>query len=858
MKKTALILISFMIETVFNGCTLEIPTISKARVVVDAYLHYHRTGDLPPDIDEILGVNFTHGQNSAVQGLPTELPDETLKNTIKATTKSEILEIAEEYYKMAYPLIEADIWPEYNRLITWEPDFGTKNPSSEEIELQKRNSINVALALSYTKAKNFYLAMAASVFSLCPDDSTSAGNFAASIAAYRDDLALAGGPAIANTSNLYKDAEKIYHYALIQAQNNSAYTSDALPLLVSLGNLYLDNGNHEEAYACFQSALEINSEYFAATEGLYNVYMAMKQYKMALDLIAKTTKYPAQLGSTVKTCNKKKEDEKKPGISDNAADEATLQKKMNSLNTIDSISSADFLDGIDELSKDKLNQLIRQVQEKMKYRAPDITLISQYATIQAISKPMGQSALTAFSEAVNQYSGEAMMLQEKIYNEDASEGEYKKIADAAQKYRRNRDLESLQQFFSAYSGLYPEFSVFTINPYDYANPVDLIVQRRNIELFNSKYTTYSGYMGIVNGKVTKELSEIINLCNIKVDERWDQMNKKFANYEPPEDMEYEEKMDKWHRDTCAIGRNYYSKVNDIKENAWAQATQLTVMAYQQKIKPYAEQMYNDCMKHVILISDEKIQQRVEDKLKAAVLSGLAQSFEQIYLSYSFVAYEEWSCSCSSSVDEAKKEKREKEQAMAEREQIKKNMEAKKRFETGEIDENSEYYKKIIKPYEVRINTPFVEGVVGPYKSGYKLKIDLPNAPCVLEFEKMKHHIRNTTTYNGGIEIGDSGEAGNAEIGAKAYLKFSATKGADGSFSADDVDIIGGGSATLSTSFASGTVGMEASAVRGTRSYADFAVTADGGLNEEYRAAMGSWSPNLTKELWSGEYPVISR
>jgi len=49
--------------------------------------------------------------------------------------------------------------------------------------------------------------------------------------------------------------------------------------------------------------------------------------------------------------------------------------------------------------------------------------------------------------------------------------------------------------------------------------------------------------------------------------------------------------------------------------------------------------------------------------------------------------------------------------------------------------------------------------------------------------------------------------------------------------------------------------MEASAVRGTKSYADFSITADSGLNAEFKAAMGDWSPNLTKELWNGEYPV---
>ena len=854
MKKIALLLAFFMFTAALSGCTLEIVSISEAREVVDAYMHYQRTGNLPPDIDEMLGLGSVNGQDQPMQDLPAGSPDAALKKAIKATTKSEVLKLAEKYYNGAYPLIEADIRPEYNRLVTWEPDFSGKSPSSEAIELQKRNSVNVALALSYTKAKNFYLAMAASVFSLCPDDATAAGNLAAAAAAYCDDQAAFGGPAIVNAGNLYEDAEKIYHYALIQAQEKGKYNNDALPLLVSLGNLYLDMGKHEEAYACFQSALEINSEYFAATEGLYNTYMAMKQYKMAMDLIARTAKYPAMLGSTVKVCKKREEDQKKPGVSENASDEQALQKKLDSLNTIDSISSADFLDGIDEQAKQELNRLIRQVQDKMKYRAPDITLISQYATLKAISQPMGQSALIAFSEGIAQFTEEAMWLQEKVYNTVASEDAYEKIADAAQKYRRNRDLESMHQFFREYSALYPEFSIFSVNPYEYANPVDLIVQRRNIELFNSKYQAYVGYMGVVNGKVAKKLSEIMNLCNMKVDELWEEMNEKFASYKPPEGLEYDSKMEKWRRDLHAIDQNFYPRINDVRENAFTQATQLTVTAYQQKIKKYAEQMYNDCMKHVILISDETIQRKLEEKLRAGVMSGLAQSFEQIYLSYSFVTYEE-DCGCDLASLEKARQQREEEQAQAEREQIMKNKEAKKRFETGEIDENSEYYKKIIKPYEVRISAPFIEGVVGPYKSGYKLKIDLPDAPYTLEFEQMEHHIRNTTTYNGGIEIGGSGEAGGAQIGTKAYLKFSAVKGADGNFSADDVDIIGGGSASLSTSFASATVGMEASAVRGTKSYADFSITADSGLNAEFKAAMGDWSPNLTKELWNGEYPV---
>lgn len=190
--------------------------------------------------------------------------------------------MARKYYEMAYPFIEIDTRSEYNRLITWEPEFTGKTPTSEDMEIQENSSVNVALALSCTNAKNFYLAMATSVFALNPEDTVAAGNFAAALASYADDLQQEGSPA-AQTKQYYNDAIKIYHYALTLDGVTGNYSKRALPLLVSLGNLYLDNGKFNEAYACFQAALEIDEEYSAATEGLYNTYMALKQHKKPLN-----------------------------------------------------------------------------------------------------------------------------------------------------------------------------------------------------------------------------------------------------------------------------------------------------------------------------------------------------------------------------------------------------------------------------------------------------------------------------------------------------------------------------------------------------------------------------------------------
>ena len=178
--------------------------------------------------------------------------------TLKNLRQQQIgnFELARQYYERAYPLIESDTRSEYKRLITWEPDFRGKQASKEDVELQKSSSVNVVLALSYTSGKNFYLAMAASVFALNPDDTTSAGNFAAALASYGDDLKEESSPSVA-IQKYYDDAVKVYHYALMIEGKNGKHTQKDLPLLVSLGNLYLDSGKYNEAYTCFQTVLRL-------------------------------------------------------------------------------------------------------------------------------------------------------------------------------------------------------------------------------------------------------------------------------------------------------------------------------------------------------------------------------------------------------------------------------------------------------------------------------------------------------------------------------------------------------------------------------------------------------------------------
>ena len=46
-------------------------------------------------------------------------------------------------------------------------------------------------------------------------------------------------------------------------------------------------------------------------------------------------------------------------------------------------------------------------------------------------------------------------------------------------------------------------------------------------------------------------------------------------------------------------------------------------------------------------------------------------------------------------------------------------------------------------------------------------------------------------------------------------------------------------------------GMEASVVRGTKTYANFSVSGEKLINSDFRKSMGFWFPKLKKEIWRG-------
>ena len=116
----------------------------------------------------------------------------------------------------------------------------------------------------------------------------------------------------------------------------------------------------------------------------------------------------------------------------------------------------------------------------------------------------------------------------------------------------------------------------------------------------------------------------------------------------------------------------------------------------------------------------------------------------------------------------------------------------------------------------------------------------------LDFGKMQQHIRNSTTYDGGLEIKlIGGEAANIEGGLSVFGRFNATKMAGKALSLGDT----------APGLISATAGASISTVRGTKVFGNFGFTGDNLLNDDIKEYLGNWKPDLTIKEWNGEYEI---
>ncbi|MDD3364717.1 MAG: S-layer homology domain-containing protein, partial [Syntrophomonas sp.] len=831
------------------------------------------------------------GINNNIQNKPQALypgiPDLGIKDLNVSTSVDEALKIAQKYHQLAYPNIESDFQGEYRKTVTWQPTFNGQNTNTA---IARTNSGNVAIMVSYTNAKNAYLALAGAVFSSDPKSPIAASNLASAIASYYDDLVLEGNGGGSDKKNqFYGDAVRMYYYAVGAAPVNK---HDSPVILSSLGNLLLDMGRADNALAAFNAALGIDGSYWRARMGLYNYYMSQKQFDKALELIAKDAKYYPAFARTVSKVGQQISPEKLDLPAEFS--EPAFETHMEKLKQVPAVTAGDFISGVDAQASAKMKKDIDNLQSKMVYKAPNVDYILQYASLEAMGTPQAQAALEAFSDAyaqtgmqTNGYDTEAIiksqldMLEqlgvdvdlgfdvnntEEIINDAMKNPEkyenwdpqvnisgVENIADNAQDYLHRLQAATAQakqgdptQAYEELAKTRPEFKVMTLNPYSYANPNDLLIQRYNVLALSPKLTGYGSYLRNVNTKAGATIGEICAQYISKITPLITEYNGALMEIEDDSNLDGDQKLVKIHR----LHVQYYTQFNHIGDPYWGQATREASVAYKKNSK-YSEQMYNDCMKHIMLISDEKVRDQLEEELRSSISTNLKTAFSNILSAYTMAPYyNPAACDCPIEEIQALVEEMENERHRLANELIQKNMADKKNFDAGVLDENSQYYKEFIKKYECDFNFGVFKGKISPYKSNWQFGLDLPIASISLS--GATNHIRNTTTFDGGLEV--SGEV--AGTGIKSSFGFTAARGSNGLFSPNDIDVRAGVEGSISSPFSDNvglTAGVEASALRGTREYAQVTVTGSQQLDELKNKMKLDWLPSTSKDLWSGEY-----
>ncbi|MDP4117012.1 MAG: S-layer homology domain-containing protein [Bacteroidota bacterium] len=811
-------------------------------------------------------------------------PSETLEND--SPTKSEILTLAKNYFQETVNLVE--VTEQFRSVINFIPDFTGK---TIDIDKAKKLSGDAAQLITYTSAKNMYLAFASAVFTLDPDSSVAATNFGTAIATYNDELIKSNN----SSEEYYDNAIKVYNYALIKSMQGGKYTNDSLSILVNMGNLYLDANNFKQAYAAFNTAYTFNKNCSGARIGLMNYYLAKGDLQNALKYV-NGVGYPA-IAQKVADIEKEKPAVMGEDIPGYNSSEAELVDAIQKDTEIPVITTFDYLQNIDPKAHDDAKDFIDNIKSKMKFVAPSINIVSQYSSLENISKPMGQSALESFAFGVEEFETKhsayetavkfdylermgahvdlgGIPLWNYIQNptaykdidpvitgEDNIEISAEEMMNNLQSGLKNiyspdgMDIAESDKLLSSLSKSQPEMAIFTKNPFEFGNYLDFFVQRYNVLALTRKMNVLPSYAMKINQQVTNILNEESEKLGTQIDKlneaqqkEEDDLTERLAD----SDLSILERTRLFH----GIHEKYRPQRNSLKNVAFNKVTSEATKAYLQKIKPNAEKVYNDCMGHIMLISDEKVQKNLENRLNSQILLAVSTALSNVLTAYNIAEWEEESsCGCNLEQLEAEEKQRQEEEEAAAKDQALNDEEARKKFEAGEISENSELYKKYIKPYEVNINTIVFQGKVGPYKTGWNVTLGLEPEGLGggINFGKMQNLYRNTTTYDGGLTLTAKAAAGdNYEGKLSVNLGASLTKDANGNFSPNDVDIVADATASARVGITSASIGVEASASRGTRFHSKGVITGDKYIDKYKQDVMGHW-PDIELKVWDGQY-----
>lgn len=824
------------------------------------------------------------------------------------------LKIAKTRFEASRQAMDAASAVEFARLVTWLPRWDGLFPEPAKATAA---SYAVSMAITYAGKAHFALAFAGATFALDPASPTAAGNLASAIATAAERL-YPGKGREAERSPFLADAEKLYLYALSLTVKAKAWTAASMTPMLNLANLYMDSGSFEKARPLFLAARALDKSSWAAALGLASCYEAVGKSSLAKAVLEDPAlEKPAMFAAMAKHDTQVKATETYAELPVESPD-VTYEAAIASLSSQELVTAAEFIAGMDQSERNKTRLFVDNLPVRGSYVAPEIRMLAQYSSLEAISKPDGVSALKDFSEAVGMLSGksaaasyhssmelaESMGLKvdlgfdlndaaahpEKYENYEpnvrvSGVGEVQANAQAmgAGATMAERDLAAgkTASTVALASKIDPFFLILGMNPADYADPSNLLIQRHNLVMHNRKMNAYVGYLYSVNRRTARQIAEIVDNAHRKaynldqaeaaeikrfdkqLADAVDEHNRRYATSRNPPEFNYRPWNIKFH----TIHEGYFGQHDTVMATSWTQATQVASVAYLQKVKKNAEGLYYDVFRHVALISDPAVRDKKEKALRQSIEQSVSWALINVVTAFaSFTWEDEWDCGCDLYDLAAQREAEQAALDKAEAERIERNRGEKKRFDSGEIPESSPLFAKL-DAYGTDLNIPFIPLLSGRISAArtvvrFEAELPLPGSPA-LSYGFTQSASSGATTHNAGVELSFGGQAGGAEVGAK--LKINGSIAVDGKGVVSDYDISGGASISAEGKFGGAEAGFEASATRGCT----LSAKAEANLNPlagAAKEAMGDYigedaadmlptGDEPKKEIWSGEYKL---
>ena len=752
-------------------------------------------------------------------------------------TKADLLKIAERRNKMAQEKFETGDYSKYKQAITWIPNFEGRDPDPKKAS---DYSLFVSTITNNYNLPQLVVALSSSIFALDPESHVSANNFAAAILTAGENL----GPSITKSNEMAtyrKDAESGFLYAMAVSKKENAWTEESLPAIVNLGNLYLDMGKLEEARSLFMLARKISPSSWDAALGLAAYFHAIHQPNKALAIMEDDNlDRPAKYLQAVKAAKSLEKSDPYTSLSPETPDQV-YEEGIKIMASDPITTAADFMSQLDQSERNKMTYFIEHLAPKGSFKAPLIKNIAQFGSLKAISSPEGISALKDFMESMSQFSVASVALSATQQLEmlsrlgmnidlgfdlnDAAqhpekyvgkinegnikiEGMDKLMANVAnmQKEAQNaqRDLTTGKTASTIALGaqIDPSLNILKINPEQYADPMNVIIQKHNFAVFNRKTNLYRGYLYSVNKRLYGAINDIIQKAN-----------KKIYALEKSRRAEIE-KLEAQHIGGLAIHAvhtKYFNQFNNVAEVAFNSATNLIIPAYDQKIKPTAEAYYYDVIRHIALISDPEVRSQKETELRSSINSYLAWALHTVLLSYGSFSYsDDWDCKCDIGELYAQWEAEQAAISAEENARLLRNKQAKKRFDSGEIPESTPLFKKI-DSYGTDYNFGFIKGRISCARTTAYLNIPIPVAGSPeISGSYKSSAFTGASTYGGGVKVSVKLEGENKAYKTSAFLSLSGSVSTDGKGNISDYSVTAATGVSVSAKGTTLTVGGEVS------------------------------------------------